>query len=438
MMEKDELGTLRQVKELQQNVLEPGIQEHGGRLVKTTGDGFLVEFSGPSEALRFALEVQQISQSHSNDVRLRIGINLGEIIVEADGDIYGDDVNIAARLQALAEPGGIIVSGKVFDEIEDQGICAFETRGRQQLKNIARPVRLYAVASQDTPKELSSVELANLKQEIRYRRSQDGVRLAWTSVGQGPPLMKAANWLSHLEYDWQSPIWRHLFEGLARDHTLIRYDARGNGLSDWDVPEVSLDAFVSDLEAVVDAAGLDRFPLLGISQGAAISIIYAIRHPERVSHLILYGGFAVGGFKRKPEERAKREAFATLMRVGWEDEAATIRDIFVSQLMPDATPEQRKLYAEQQRTTTSGECAARYLETVGNFDVRDLLGQVKAPTLVMHARGDLLNPLEEARRMAAGIPEARFIVLPGRNHVMSEGDPAVERFFEEIRFFLAK
>jgi pimeloyl-ACP methyl ester carboxylesterase len=184
--------------------------------------------------------------------------------------------------------------------------------------------------------------------------------------------------------------------------------------------------------------GLAKRVFQAIFQGAAISIAYAVRHPERVSHLILYGGFAVGGLKRKPEERAKREAFATLMRVGWEDEASTIRDIFVSQLIPDGTPEQRRLYAEQQRTTTTGECAARYLETVGDFDVRDLLDKVEAPTLVMHARGDLLNPLDEARRMAAGIPGARFIILPGRNHVMSEDDPATERFFEEIRLFLGE
>jgi class 3 adenylate cyclase/pimeloyl-ACP methyl ester carboxylesterase len=436
MMEKDEAGTLRRVKELQRNVLEPALRQHGGRLVKTSGDGFLVEFNSPSEALHFALEVRRESGPQGSHLHLRIGINLGEIIVEEDGDIYGDDVNIAARLQTLADPCGIMVSGKVYDEVEDQAICAFEERGKQQLKNIARPVRLYAVTSPEAPKGLRSVDLASMEQTIRYCRSRDGVRLAWTSVGQGPPLMKTANWMSHLEHDWKNPVHRHLYEGLARDHTLIRYDARGHGLSDWDVPEISLDAFVSDLEAVVDAAGLDRFPLFGISQGAAISIAYAVRHPERVSHLILYGGFALGGLKRSPEERAKREAFATLMRFGWEDEASTVRDIFVSLLIPDGTPEQRKLWAEQQRTTTTGECAARYLNAVGNFDVRDLLPQVKARTLVMHARGDMLNPLEAGRSMAAEIPGARFVVFPGRNHVIPENDPAAERFFEEIRTFL--
>jgi class 3 adenylate cyclase/pimeloyl-ACP methyl ester carboxylesterase len=434
-MEKDEEGTLRQVKALQRDVVEPHVKDHGGRLVKTTGDGFLIEFGSPSEALRAAIDVQQGAGARG-DLRLRIGINLGEIIVDDDGDIYGDDVNIAARLQTLTDPGGIMVSGKVFDEVEDQEICSFEARGKQQVKNIARPVRLYAVASAEAPKALRSVDLASMKQEIRYCRSRDGVRLAWAKVGQGPPLLKASNWMNHLEFDWESPVWHHLFEGLAKDRTLIRYDARGNGLSDWEVPEVSLDAFVSDLEAVVDAAGLDRFPLFGISQGAAISVAYAVRHPERVSHLIIYGGFALGPLKRSPEERAKREAFATLVRVGWEDQDSTVRDIFVSQLLPDGTPEQRRLFAEQQRITTSGACAARYLDAVGNFDVRDLLSEVRAPTLAMHTRGDLICPLEAGRQMAAGIPGARFVVFPGRNHIIAEDDPAAERFFEEIKLFL--
>jgi class 3 adenylate cyclase/pimeloyl-ACP methyl ester carboxylesterase len=433
MMECDEAGTFRRIKDLQREVIEPSLREHGGRLVKTTGDGFLVEFSSASEALRSAVKLQQ--DARAEELRLRIGINLGEIIVEEDGDIYGDDVNVAARLEALADPGGIMVSGKVFDEVEDQEICAFEPRGKQQVKNISRALRLYAAAIGKTSKTVRSVDLT--KQEIRHCRSRDEVRLAWTKIGDGPPLMKAANWMSHLGHDWQSPVWHHLFAGLARDYTLYRYDSRGNGLSDWEVPEVSIDAFVWDLEAVVNATGLDRFPLLGISQGAAVSIAYAARHPERVSHLILYGGFAAGPLKRSPEEKAKREAFITLARIGWEDEDSTVRDIFVSQLIPDGTPEQRRQFAELHRITTSSECAARYIETAGNLDVRELLPQISIPTLVLHTRGDLICPLEAGRAMASGIPGARFVVLPGRNHVIPEDDPAADRFFEEVRLFLS-
>jgi len=436
LMERDEEGTLARIKALQREVLDPGIRDHAGRLVKTTGDGFLVEFASASDAVGCASAMQDALRRAGDALQLRIGVNLGEIIVEADGDIYGDDVNIAARLQALAEPGGLVISGKVFDEIEDKGICAFESRGKQQVKNIARPVRVYAAASPDVAAAPRSVDLASMKQTIRYCRSSDGVRLAWATVGQGPPLVKASNWMNHLETDWSSPVWHHLFEGLAQERTLIRYDARGNGLSDWEVPEVSLEAFVRDLETVVDAAGVDRFPLLGISQGAAISIAYAVRHPDRVTHLILYGGFALGPLKRSPQEKAKREALATLIRVGWEDEESTVRDIFVSQLLPDATPEQRRILADQQRLITTGECAARYMEATGRFDVRDLLPQVSVPTLAMHTRGDLICPIEAGKAMAAGIPGARFVVLPGRNHILPHDDPAAERFFEEIALFL--
>lgn len=435
MMERNEEETLRSIKRLQNSMLMPATKAHGGRLVKTTGDGFLVEFASAAEALRCALEVQGRLQDDEacRDMRLRIGLNLGEIIVDEDGDIFGDDVNIAARLQALADPGGIVLSGKLFDEVEDAAVCSFESRGKQLLKNIAKPVRLYAVAAAER-KSLRAADLAAIKQEVRYCRSSDGVRLAWTKVGDGPPLVKTANWMNHLETDWRSPVWQHWFRRLASEHSLIRYDARGNGMSDWEVPEVSLEVFVRDLEAVVDAAEVARFPLLGISQGAAVSVAYAAKHPERVSHLILYGGFALGPLKRSPEEKARREAFTTLVRLGWDDQI--VRDIFASRLIPDGTPEQRRVLAEQQRTITSAECAARYLHAVGNFDIRDLLPQVKAPTLVMNTRDDITAPLEAAKSMASGIPGARFVVLPGANHVLLEDEPATERFFEELDLFL--
>ena len=337
MMERDEESTLRVVKRLQNSILMPVSKARGGRLVKTTGDGFLIEFASAAEALRCALEVQGRLEDDEErgGVKLRIGLNLGDIIVEDDGDIFGDDVNIAARLQALADPGGIVVSGKLFDEVEDAAICSFESRGRQALKNIAKPVRLYAVAAAER-KPLRAADLAAIKQEVRYCRSSDGVRLAWTKVGEGPPLVKTANWMNYLEQDWLSPVWQHWFQRLASEHTLIRYDARGNGMSDWEVPEVSLEAFVRDLEAVIEAAGVDRFPLLGISQGAAVSVAYAAKHPERVSHLILYGGFALGPLKRAPEEKAQREAFTTLVRFGWDDQI--VRDIFASRLIPRRLP----------------------------------------------------------------------------------------------------
>jgi pimeloyl-ACP methyl ester carboxylesterase len=216
----------------------------------------------------------------------------------------------------------------------------------------------------------------------------------------------------------------------------VRYDARGNGLSDWDVEELSLEAWISDLETVVEAAGLKQFRLFGISQGCAISIAYAVRHPERVSHLILLGGFALGASKRSPQEAAKREAHVTLTQLEWGANSPTIRQLFATALMPDASKEQADSFNELQRRSTSAECAARYLKTTAEFDVTNLLPQVRTPTLVMHARGDAQVPLEAGRQMAAGIPGAKFVVLQSNNHILLEQDPATQRFFEEIRLFL--
>ena len=242
--------------------------------------------------------------------------------------------------------------------------------------------------------------------------------------------------MNHLEYDWESLVWGHFLRGLSRELTLIRYDARGNGMSDWDVDVLSLDAWVRDLETVVDAAGVERFPLLGVSQGAAVSVAYAVRHPERVSHLVLYGGFALSSKKRAPDERDKHNAMTTLMRLGWGADNPNFRQMFTGLFIPGGTREQADQFNELQRRTTSPECAARYFDIVGDFDITDVLAEVKAPTLVMHVRGDLVVPFEAGRQLAAGIPGARFIALQGQNHMFLQHEPASDRFFEEIRLFL--
>jgi pimeloyl-ACP methyl ester carboxylesterase len=263
------------------------------------------------------------------------------------------------------------------------------------------------------------------------------VRIAYALAGQGPPLIKAANWLNHLEYDWQSPIWRHLLHALAADHRLIRYDERGNGLSDWDVDDISFEAFVRDLESVVDATGLERFALFGISQGCSVSIAYAVRNPHRVSHLVLYGGFARGRRKRNSDSWVQQaDAFDTLMREGWGRENPAFRQMWTSLFVPGGTAEQMQWYNDLQRITTSPENALRIRRASDEIDVTPLLPQVKAPTLVLHCRDDAGVPFDEGRRMAAGIPGARFVALEGRNHVILEDEPAWPRFIEEIKGFL--
>jgi pimeloyl-ACP methyl ester carboxylesterase len=280
--------------------------------------------------------------------------------------------------------------------------------------------------------------LPKLHQEVHFCTASDGVRIAYAEVGQGLPLLKAGNWLNHLEYDWVSPAWNPFLRAIAAEHRLIRYDARGNGLSDWEVDDLSLEAFVDDLESVVEATGLQRFALLGMSQGCAVSIAYAVRHPERVSRLVIYGGFARGRRKRgSPQEIANSDAVVTLIRQGWGQDNPAFRQMLTSLFMPGATAEQMQSFNDMQRITASPENAARLRQAVDEIDVMDLLARVTTPTLVLHCRSDAMIPFDEGRRVATGIRGARFVALESRNHMILQSDAAVwSRFFDELNGFL--
>ena len=348
LMGEDEAATVRDLKG-HQAVLLPLVGHYGGRIIDTAGDGILAEFPSVISATECAVEIQTIMATRNDGVpaarrmQFRIGINLGDVIHD-ETRIYGDGINIAARLEGIAEPGGICISRQVFDQVSRALKADFQALGPRTFKNIARPVDVFAIAPAErgAGSGVTDPNAVDLKQEIRFCTAPDGVQLAYSMIGQGPPLMKTGNWMTHLEFDLESPIWRHLYRELAKDHTLVRYDARGNGLSDRTVDEISFDAFVGDLEAVADAAKITRFALLGISQGCAIAIAYAVRHPERVSHLILYGGYSVGWNKRARSAAEKEEdaAMLTLMRVGWGKENPAFRQLFTSQFMPGATKEQ--------------------------------------------------------------------------------------------------
>jgi len=277
-----------------------------------------------------------------------------------------------------------------------------------------------------------------MEQQIHFCTTADGVRIAYATVGEGPPLVKAANWLNHLEFDWRSPIWRHLLQEFSSDHLLLRYDERGNGLSDWKVDNLTFEAFVQDLEAVVEAVGLDRFPILGISQGGPVAIAYAVRHPEKVSHLILYGSYARGFDKRgpSPEEIERRQAELTLIKVGWGQDNPAFRQLWTTLFVPDASPEEWNSFNDLHRISTSPENAVRLLNEFGQIDVVSLLSQVKVPTLVMHCRDDSVVPFEEGRLLAAKIPGARFVPLEGKNHLLLAAEPAWTTFVSEVRRFL--
>jgi class 3 adenylate cyclase/pimeloyl-ACP methyl ester carboxylesterase len=445
LMGEDETATVRDLKGHQAVVL-PLVDRYGGRIIDTAGDGILAEFPSVINATECAIEIQTIMAARNEGVPahrrmlFRIGINLGDVIHD-ESRIYGDGINVAARLEGIAEPGGICISRQVFDQVNRALAADFQALGPRTFKNIAHPVDVFAIAPGDRGAGggVAAPTPVDLKQEIRFCTAPDGVQLAYSMIGQGPPLMKTGNWMTHLEFDLDSPIWRHLYRDLAKDHTLIRYDARGNGLSDRTVEEISFDAFVRDLETVVDATGVTRFALLGISQGCAVSIAYAVRHPEKVSHLILYGGYAVGRNKRSGSavEQEEEAAMLTLMRVGWGKENPAFRQLFTSHFIPGGTKEQADWFNELQRITVSGHMAARISTAVGEIDVTTLLPQVSVPTLVLHARDDARVPFEAGRRMAAGIPGARFAALPGRNHLFLETEPAFREFLEKTRAFLA-
>jgi class 3 adenylate cyclase/pimeloyl-ACP methyl ester carboxylesterase len=456
LMGTDEVGTLAALKAHRRELIDPEIAAHHGRMVKTTGDGALVEFASVVDAVGCAVAIQRgmvnrnANVAEDNRIVFRIGINVGDIIIDGE-DIFGDGVNIAARLETLCEPGGVCISRAANEQIRGKLSLAFADLGEQTVKNIAHAIGVFGLTARDievlperdlprTMPEIAKPQSAQrYEQEIQFCMTSDGVQLAYARTGSGSPLVKTGNWMTHLEFDFESPIWRRLYRELSRDHTLIRYDARGNGLSDRDIEEVSNEVFVSDLEAVVDAAGLERFALLGISQGCAVSIAYAVRHPKRVTHLVLFGGYPVGWAKRarSAAEKEQGQAMLTLVRFGWGQENPAFRQLFTSQFIPGGTKEQADWFNELQRISTSPEDAVRNLIANGDTDVSALLGQVSVPTLVMHARDDARVPFDQGRRLAAGIRGARFVSLASRNHLILEDEPAFPRFVEEIRSFLA-
>jgi len=276
-------------------------------------------------------------------------------------------------------------------------------------------------------------------QNVRFCRSRDGVQIAYAVCGHGPPMVRAAHWMSHLEYDWESPVWRHWLHALAEMSTLIRYDQRGNGLSDREVPNLTFEAMVDDLESLVDAAHLDHFTLLGVSQSCAVSAAYAARHPERLAGLILYGGFVKGWRKRGDRhEITTHEAMTTLIREGWGKNNPVFRQLFTTMFIPGASQEQIVCFNELQRIAASADDASRLHEAFGEIDVSAFLAEIATPTLVLHARHDSVVPFHSGREFATGIRGARFVELNSANHILLADEPAFFRLCEEMTKFISE
>ncbi|ODV08267.1 MAG: helix-turn-helix transcriptional regulator [Rubrivivax sp. SCN 70-15] len=276
------------------------------------------------------------------------------------------------------------------------------------------------------------------EQQLRFALTPDGVRIAYALTGRGYPLVRAAHWLGHLDFDWHTPIWRPWIDALSAQHALLRYDARGCGLSDPYPASITLDALVSDLEAAVDAAGLEHFALMGMSQGGAVSAVYAARHPERVSHLVLCGAFARGRLRRTitPEQVQAHEAMLKLVELGWGQQNPAFLQLFTSQFFPGASLVQMNAFNEIQRHAARPESAARIMRAFSQIDASAYLAQIRCPTLVLHSRGDTRVPFDEGRFVAASIPGARFLPLDTDNHVPLAGEPAFDRLMAEVADFL--
>ena len=275
-------------------------------------------------------------------------------------------------------------------------------------------------------------------QQIRYCRSEDGVQIAYATSGAGPPLVKAANWLTNLDLEWESPIWSHWIDALSARHRLVRYDERGCGLSDWDVEAFDLETWVEDLELVVDSAGLERFPLIGLSQGGAVAIAYAVRHPERVTRLVLVGAYARGRLARAKtaEERDDAALDMQIGRVAWRRDDPAFRQVFAAQFFPGEGRPTWDAFNALQRATTSTENVVRFLDTFANIDVADLASHVRCPTLVLHARDDRRVPTAQARELARLIPDSSLRLLDSGNHILTAQEPAWPALLEELDRFL--
>jgi pimeloyl-ACP methyl ester carboxylesterase/DNA-binding winged helix-turn-helix (wHTH) protein len=353
-----------------------------------------------------------------------------ELLDTVWGDRFVSESALASRLKSARRAVG-------DDGAAQRIIRTVFGRGYQFVAPVEERVPAGAVVGAGAALEARPAPSPQLEQAIRFCTAPDGARIAFATMGSGPVLVKAANWLTHLDHDHETFVWRHWLSGLARERTLLRYDERGCGMSDWDVESFDFDDWVNDLELVVDAAGLDRFPLLGVSQGAAVAVAFAARHPERVTRLILCGAYGKGRALRAATEEERREAALDLevARVGWGRDDPSFRQVFTSMFLPDGTREQWEEFNELQRRTTSAQNAVRFLETFAEIDVTDLAPKVDCPTLVLHSREDRRVPLAAARDLASLIPDCRFVPLPSRNHILMD-EPAWPIFLDQIDAFL--
>ncbi len=474
LTERDEASAIR-ARERHRSIARPLVLQFQGEVVDSTGDELLCVFPSALLAVDYALALQAVLRDDA-DLRLRMGVHLGDV-VRRDGEVIGEGVNVAARIRPLAEPGGICISEAVHRMVRGQPHIRARSLGPQALKNVesslevfaldagarrephawsTRPaVRVlagfaitlalgYAIYVPNRTAILASVALnlprllgPPIEQKLGFATTVDGVRIAYATSGQGPPLVFVLGWASHLQDGLYSAVYdtSGVTLGASEHHTLVRYDGRGFGMSDRDVTDFSLDARVRDLEAVVDALGLRRFPIFAVSAGGPTAIAYAARHPERVSALILAATNAGRDLKMTtPEVRRAEADFFALIRSGWESPA--VRGMLVELIWHDSDEVTKRVVNEFLRRSGSGLAVAGFFEQGALIDTRDLARRLEVPTLVIHGTRDTTVPIEGGRELASLIPGARFEILQGANHIEdSGGDP---RVYELIDAFLGE
>ena len=345
-----------------------------------------------------------------------------QIVDEIWGGRIVSESSISARINAARKAIGD--SGKA------QGIIKTVTR---------RGLQLIAPVSTDGGVEPKAETENTDRQRVRFATSRDGTKIAYATSGNGPKILRAGHFLTHLEMDWNSLIWRPYLDALGKDHTLIRYDQRGTGLSDPVLSSIDLDSHVADLKAVADAAGLDRFPLIALSQGVPVAIQFAARHPERVRCLVLYGGYAEGrALRGGGESRDAADAMMTLMREGWGKPDSAFMGAFTSLFCPGASQEQLADLVDMQLASTSPENAGQIRRAIDCFSVVDQLENIHVPTLVLHSRNDSVHPLKEGHKLASTIPDAELTVLESPNHILVPGEPAWSEWVRGTMEFLER
>jgi pimeloyl-ACP methyl ester carboxylesterase/class 3 adenylate cyclase len=440
LMHEDAAGILSALNTIYRSVVTPAVTTVGGRVAKLLGDGALIEFSSAGAALRCALRVQQEMRSPRppyrflEPIRLRAGLHAGDIVIEGD-DIFGEGVAIASRLQGAAQPGGILASRSFCDLAGSDIPVRMRREGLHSFKGLVQPIEVLSVDFTDATVAVRRAELAR-NQQIRFCSAKDGVRLAWTVNGDGPTIVKAPNWFGHLELDWRLPI-ATIINSVVEKYRLVRFDQRGNGLSDWNADKISFGSFVDDLECVFDAASVERAPILAVSQGGAIAAAFAARAPERVSAIVMIGSFPQGPRRRSQQDAEHAAALSAMMAAGWNDPYPSLRDLIANIMSPTMSEEQRRAFAEDMLQLISPENAARIRRAIDDLDVTGLLGSIAVPCLLLHCRGDRLQPVEQGRMFAAGLPNAHFIAYDGVNHVPLDSDPVWPLIERDIHAFLS-